>query len=905
MHEAWDPLLQRRVALKVLHVATPEQLLRLFREAQAQARLDHPNICRILELGNQATNPYIVMQLIQGPSLGDLRPDLSHQELARILAEVADAVHAAHLSGLVHRDLKPQNILVETLPDGTRKPFVVDFGLARTLDFQDQTLSWAVAGTPAFMSPEQAKGEAPTVASDIFGLGATLYALLSGTPPFEAATVAGLLTEQSRRDATPIRRALPQVPRDLETLALKCVEVDPARRYPTAFALAEELRRFLAGEPIQARPIRRANRLWRRVRRNPALSWTIAGSLTVLLVMLGWELHTSRLAGHRVATAQKLGMEARDIENLLRVERMLPPHDIRPAQALVRRRMEGIRSLMRGLGREGDAAGWYALGRGHLALREFDEAVSCLEQAWGAGADMPELAYSLGVAHAELLDRELRKLQFQPVGPAWEEARAALNAKHRGRALDMLRRSAPGVLEPAGLGQARLAYLEEDYGAGIAHVRRTLEQHPSCYEALVLEAQGALQQARRLWSLGRPPEDVEAMERQAVVALEGAQALGRSDVALHRLRLTLLSQRAMLISERGRPDLDLFAEADRLFAEAQVIQPDDPLLLVERVNLRQREGFVRLMRGEDARSFLEATLAMLQADAHTKGNGKVLLWMKGEAQWRRGVDPRPTLEAALAQPGDPGADAAEALTVLARAEAQRGLDPTARLLQAERILAPQMAREPGFYYTRTLLGEACLAQAWAAWWAGRDPRPSLAKGRDHLEAAVRLQGSSAYPLFHLPLVLGMEARLALARGERPMALIQAAVTHARQALVLRHDHFRSHLALAEAKHVEGLCRKASGQEAGGAFREARASLEEAQRHNPTDWRIALAQARLALEVGDAAGAERAAARGIAVKADAPELWWVRGLAARARKDGQAETYRATAQRLCPNLAPLG
>ena len=241
VHAAWDPVLKRVVALKLLLGHDPDLHLRLLREARTQAKLDHPGICRIHDLGHAEGRPYIAMQLVQGRSLVDLHPELDFRAMASVLAGVADAIHAAHQAGLIHRDLKPANILVETRPDGSLHPFVVDFGLARDLTLQDQTLSWAVMGTPAFMSPEQTQGEALGPSTDIYSLGATLYALITGQPPYEGSTLAGLITNQSDCGVRAVRRLNAAVPRDLETITLKCLEREPARRYATARALAEDL----------------------------------------------------------------------------------------------------------------------------------------------------------------------------------------------------------------------------------------------------------------------------------------------------------------------------------------------------------------------------------------------------------------------------------------------------------------------------------------------------------------------------------------------------------------------------------------------------------------------------------------------------------------------------------------
>jgi serine/threonine-protein kinase len=351
--------------------------LRLLREARSQARLEHPHICRIHDLGDQEGRPYIAMQLIEGKSLSDLRPELKFEETAALLADVAGAVHAAHRSGVIHRDLKPANILVEG--DGPRHAYVVDFGLARDFQALDQTLSWAVLGTPAYMSPEQTRGEALGPATDIYSLGATLYAMLTGHPPFEGTTLAGLLTQQGRHGVRKVRRLNTDIPLDLETITLKCLEMAPSDRYPTALALEQDLRRFLAGEPILARPVGPLGRLLRWIRRKPALAGTAAAGLLATLLLGGWNYHSREQGRIREAAAQRFGMEIRDAEHLLRIERMMPLHDIRPAEARLRVRWRHPRE--RTISRCLRGPGLYALGAGNCAVTT--EVIKTLESARG------------------------------------------------------------------------------------------------------------------------------------------------------------------------------------------------------------------------------------------------------------------------------------------------------------------------------------------------------------------------------------------------------------------------------------------------------------------------------------------------------------------------------------------
>jgi tetratricopeptide (TPR) repeat protein len=282
VYQARQRSLKRLVALKMILAgghAGAEELARFRREAEAVARLQHPNIVQIYEVGETNGRPFFSLEHVDGDSLlKNVRAaPLPPPEAARVVQLLAVAMQYAHEHGIVHRDLKPANVLLTA--DGT--PKITDFGLARQLDGDaGQTYSGAVLGTPAYMPPEQAEGRIKEVGplADVYALGAILYELLTGRPPFQGTSVLDTLEQVRTKEAVPVRQLQPKVPRDLETICLKCLQKSPERRYASAGALAEDLRRFQAGEPIQARPVGSAERLWRWCRRNPRVALLCGGA---------------------------------------------------------------------------------------------------------------------------------------------------------------------------------------------------------------------------------------------------------------------------------------------------------------------------------------------------------------------------------------------------------------------------------------------------------------------------------------------------------------------------------------------------------------------------------------------------------------------------------------------------
>ena len=255
--------LDRIVALKVLRSdGTGEERKRLDREAQAVARLQHPNIVQVYEVGETAGEAFVSLEFVDGQSLAHRLhgTPLPARQAAALVEILARAMHYAHEKGVIHRDLKPANVLLAGTPETPIEDCiakVADFGLAKKLDTQGDTHSGAVLGTPSYMAPEQAEARSAAIdrRTDVYGLGAILYELLTGRPPFRADTP--LQTLKQVVEAEPARPRLlnAAVPRDLETVCLKCLQKEPQERYPSADALADDLKRWLHGFPIQARPV--------------------------------------------------------------------------------------------------------------------------------------------------------------------------------------------------------------------------------------------------------------------------------------------------------------------------------------------------------------------------------------------------------------------------------------------------------------------------------------------------------------------------------------------------------------------------------------------------------------------------------------------------------------------------
>jgi WD40 repeat protein/serine/threonine protein kinase len=353
VYRARQRSLNREVALKMVlagRLASADDVERFRREAEAAAQLDHPHIVPIYEVGEWRASessqvvPYFSMKLIDGGSLAEHLPRFlkDGRAAARLVATAARAVHHAHQRGILHRDLKPSNILLasggckppDAVPSGGLHPpladlvpHVGDFGLAKRVE-GDSALSQsgAIIGTPSYVAPEQAAGEKRlTTAVDVYGLGAILYELLTGQPPFKAETTLDTLIQVRTREPARPSALNPKADRDLETICLKCLEKDPAKRYGSAEALAEDLERWLGGEPIVARPASTRERLLKWAKRRPAVSALLGVAAGLLLTMLGvlawgWQQAADKASAEQQRAAEA-GRRERSVKAYLALEK--------------------------------------------------------------------------------------------------------------------------------------------------------------------------------------------------------------------------------------------------------------------------------------------------------------------------------------------------------------------------------------------------------------------------------------------------------------------------------------------------------------------------------------------------------------------------------------------------------
>jgi tetratricopeptide (TPR) repeat protein/tRNA A-37 threonylcarbamoyl transferase component Bud32 len=453
----------RVVALKVPGHLDLETRVRFTTEAQAAARVSHPHIVQVYEVGEHQGRPFLALEYVDGGNLAETLTGspLPPRAAAALAETLAGAVGAAHAHGVVHRDLKPANILlsgVRTQGSGVRAaavptpdpwlltPKVADFGLARRIDTDSgQTQSGMILGTPDYMAPEQAAGRNKEVGppADVYALGAILYELLTGRPPFKGTGMLETLEQVRTLDPVPPRRLQPGVPRDLETICLKCLQKDPARRYPAAGELADDLRRFLAGEPVRARPVSQLERWVKRARRNPVAAGLAAGLWLVLIGAAAYGVwYHLRLQTQRDKARHNQQVAIRSIEEWLTTEVADDTLDLEPRAELKRKELleKALTFFDELLRAEPDdpelvwpaAKGAVRVGDIHRLLGRYTEALDDYEKAIGRLTPLAGTDPAREIAYCHNFIGEVYRLRGNPAkaAPAYRQALAFQQRLH-------------------------------------------------------------------------------------------------------------------------------------------------------------------------------------------------------------------------------------------------------------------------------------------------------------------------------------------------------------------------------------------------------------------------------------------------------------------------------------------
>jgi serine/threonine protein kinase/predicted Zn-dependent protease len=500
---AWDLELGRWIALKFLKVDNLDELARFQREARTIARLTHPNIAAIHDVGEHGGRPYLAMQLVDGKTLDEVPRD-DRKFLVWAVREAAVAVQYAHEQGIIHRDLKPANIMIEGKPGHVSKStqsglrryasarvYVMDFGLARDVAVASKLSQGTTVGTPAYMAPEQVRqGEVLSARSDVYSLGVTLYEAITGQPPFSSQDPYELFRKIVEKDPPSPRRLDPTIDRDLEMIVLQCLEKDPERRYASAGEFAEDLERWLDREPVQARRSSVLYRSRKRVARNPVTSLAVASGLLALTVAAGYVMENRAEREREREQSESWRSAALEVSEQCRraTEAIKEAKSLRRARTSRREQWERLLDEAGRLARasiERDptlASAHYTLGETLEAAGSWTEALAAFNHALTRDPKLAAAWYRKGLCHLQLyMDSRAGHDHLEAVGGALagpdvaegEHKLAALRSFRSYATLQSVRpEGAPEYLAA----QAAVAIAEARYEDALSLCERVLAQ---------------------------------------------------------------------------------------------------------------------------------------------------------------------------------------------------------------------------------------------------------------------------------------------------------------------------------------------------------------------------------------------------------------------------------------------
>lgn len=850
-----DPRLNRTVAMKVLHESALAHAGAFLREARALAKVVHPNVAKVHEVGEVNGRPYFTMQFLQGDSLQNIGEQFTLAERVEILRQTCEGVHAAHGNGLLHRDLKPANIMVEKDPEGHLHAYVVDFGMAGALQAPcrgdcesnatqslpstdaffplmnrqeacqlppDQQIRFPtlhlnldlpsftqistglsggrIMGTPAFMSPEQAEGAALDQRSDVYSLGSTLYATLTGRLPFPGESLHSTIGKvaQSRPDSP--RSFNAAIPRDLEAIIRKAMEKDPHRRYPSAKALGTELERWSRGDAVEALTANPIYCMYRWLKKNRVLATTGALLGISLLAASALGLQENPSTNEQAKYYQFFGQEAERLEAALALSESIPLHDTQPERQAIKEKISHLEYAIAHSGSVAEAPGLYAVGRGYLVLENWKAARQSLERAWELGLQTPEMAFALVTCLVSIYQDELQDLP-------------SLTRAERKKQLDKtLKPSIQSFLTLARQGsqsattayaEALLAKIEGRFEEAIAKADQTLKKQPWRVHAVILKASAYYERA-----MATPP-GLKDLERASAL-LEQARYMARSCCAVYELEAWIQFRK-----------MQHAATLRRNFMSGM-----GPLM-----------ESLRNAKKANSRSW---NASLLEAQA--------LLWSRDETNdwyWSQEKDQRrmpETMQRVISCTDkvlESAPNSTQALSikgcafwVLAQWEQKRGIDPRRSLDKAIEIFSK--ALQKARFQAATLINLGTCSAIKGDWELanGRDPASSYGEALRHYTEAESTVKNSALS-YNMAMVRKNIARCLCWQGIDPQSMMEAAWKDISRSKVLA-PHKTSDDVLAEFQLQKAEYAIWQGNTDTAAILEGRRYAEIAIRQNPGD-----------------------------------------------------------------------
>ena len=550
---AYDHKLQRKVALKFLLSSDLIDIKTLFKEARAQAQLKHESICQIYEVLEAEGQIYLVMQYIQGDELEHLSDQFTLEQKLLIIEKILRGLHQSHTQGIIHRDIKPSNILVEVSDQGEIKPYLIDFGIAHAHNQLRQDVLVTGIGTPIYMAPEQADHESIHIdrRADIYSMGATLYHLLCGFPPVKVNdTTATTSRKWTEFLGEPLMSFAESVPEDLQTLILKCLQIEPNSRYSSAKELADEIEKYLNGDPISAHK-GSAYRVKKKIRKNKLLVSITSVFLLALISTGGWFIYESHQQSIREELIQDFTSRVENLEARVRFTYMAPLHDISPAIEKWRLEIKELEKEIESLGEIAYGPGHYAIGRMHYAFQEYDDALEHLNLAWESGFQQPRVAYILALTNGAIYQRQKNIINSIQYSEARKDKLAFIEKKYRKPAIKLLEKGMQASPYRS-MARAKLLYYLENYNKALEEISQEKHFPIWFYQHRMLEGDIYLALAEK-YSNSRDNDKVFTNIKLASKKYNSAMEVAPSNfqLRLKPLSLSILKIKNLLFGKAG------------------------------------------------------------------------------------------------------------------------------------------------------------------------------------------------------------------------------------------------------------------------------------------------------------------------------------------------------------------
>lgn len=815
VYKAMDLELRRQVALKFLDLDDPRWARRFLLEARFQARIEHDHICKVYEVGEFEGKQYIAMQFIPGKTLLDAASQLNIKQKVRLVQQVCDAVHAAHTIGVIHRDIKPTNILVGKSESGELLPYVTDFGLAREFAAPGITSTGMVMGTPWYMAPEQARGEIRKLdlRCDIYALGATLYEALCGKPPFDGESSVEVLMKVINEEPTRLRQRNPDIPADLETIVHKCLQKEQARRYESAAALSADLQRFLDGEPILARPVTWTHRAIKRIKKYPAISGLLTAAIVLIISAAVFAAWTWWHAKAQTELANEFEQEIRFMEDTARHAYTAPIHDVRNEEGIVEQRLKAIETRMNQAGSVADGPGNFALGRGYMALYRYPEAKMHLEKALKEYR-IPRVAYSLGLTLGLMYPTEIQRANQIGTKEEREAKTKQITKDFKDQALILMKEGSAAIEIPEYV-EGLIAFLDKKYDVALQKTQLAFQRKPWFFEAKKLEGDIL----RSMGKEHRGSGDVKGADdlfKKADAAYRAALQQGSSYWLSYGSLCALGMDRiTMMLYQTGFPDEGVYKKSIEACDNSLKANSDKPEAYVAKGALKFVFGSYQLRQGEDPTANLKEAIAlqtkalkwewvrfaaysnMAAAYADLAVYERKIALDEGESLKQAITNNR---EAVNLNPNNPNLRTNYGISLAGMADYENGKGRDAESIRDQAIhqFEEAVKIEPKFEIGYDSLGTVYLERAQTEFDQGRDPNSSAQFSIKNLRKAVEINPTFYLSYNNLGEIYKLLARHAMKKNSDPTELLKQAIQSFQKAIEINPDNLESYIKLGGA-----------------------------------------------------------------------------------------------------------